>query len=55
MVEDQGISMGLIFGNILHIDLTTRKIKGWRENEEVFRHFIGGSGYGAVSPMPESP
>lgn len=35
------------FGNILRINLTTHKIEKIREKEEIFRDYIGGSGYGA--------
>jgi aldehyde:ferredoxin oxidoreductase len=39
--------MEQIFGNLLHINLTTHKIEKIREKEEIFRDYIGGSGYGA--------
>jgi aldehyde:ferredoxin oxidoreductase len=35
------------FGNILHIDLTTREVRSTREKEEVLKQYLGGSGYGA--------
>ncbi len=42
-----GVNMSLSLGNILSVDLTSKKFESYPADESVLKQFIGGSGFGA--------